>query len=99
MNRLPVDPNLSEIESFLAVERELIPEPDDIRHRGIERARASMPRNLSGTLPVRSASPRRVRIAALAAGAVILSALCAVAFLAGYRIRNRSTEVPTAMPP
>jgi len=97
MNRVPLDLSMSEkIESMLAVERELAPGPDDVRERVIERARASLPHNRRA-LTEHSPSPRRARIGVAAAAAVVLSALCAVAFFAGYRIRNRSAE-PLKLP-
>ncbi len=95
MNRVPLSPNLSEIESLLNVERELLPEPDDMRQRVIERARASLPVRAFAD---RSPNPRRVRIGVVAAAAIVLSALCAAAFFAGYRIRNRSAETLTQTP-
>lgn len=95
MTRVTVDPKLPEIGSYLAIERELVPESREFRERVVERARAS----LEGVVRREAAlpDPRRVRIGMAAAAAVVLTALCAAAFLAGYRIRNQNVESPGKM--
>jgi hypothetical protein len=92
MTCIPRDPKLSEIESVLAVERELVPQRDDFRQRVVERARASVQRQMQAPFGARAPGPRRVSVGAAAAAAVVLSALCAAAFYSGYRIRNRNVE-------
>ena len=88
MSRLRIDSNLPEIESLLAVERELVPESDELRQRVMLRARTSLPRTLR--LPFSAVQPRsrRIQIGAAAAVAVLLSGLCAAAFYAGYRMKS-----------
>jgi hypothetical protein len=97
MNRVPLDNNLSEMESFLAIERALVPESDDFRERVIERARATLTRNVL-PLAARSPSSRWAKVGLAAAVAMVLSSLCAAAFFAGYRIRNRNVESATKAP-
>jgi hypothetical protein len=97
MNRVPFDSSMSEIESMLAVERVLLPEPDDMRQRVIERARASLPDNVPA-FAERSPNSRQVRIGVVAAVAIVLPALCAAAFFAGYGIRNRSADAVAQSP-
>ncbi len=101
MNRVPLDLNQLEIGALFAAERELVPEPDDLRNRVIERARASLPTDQQLLLASRSPSPRRVRIGVAVAAAVVLSALCAAAFFAGYRSRSAEgpVKVSTLTPP
>jgi hypothetical protein len=96
MNYLSPDLKLSEMESVLAIERNIVPEPDAIRERVVGRARASLMRNVSPlSAPLRDT--RRVRIGIAAAGAVVLSAMCAAAFFAGYRVKSRNGDaVPNA---
>ncbi len=100
MNRFIVDPKLPDIESYFAVERELVPEAKEFRERVVERARASVA--LQARFTGASPSRQRTKIAVAATAAVVLTALCAAAFLAGYRIRNRNAEsigkVPQAPP-
>lgn len=98
MTRAPLVPNWSDVESLLAVERAILPEPDDVRKRVIERARASL---MGDGLPLAAGSTgrQRVKIGVAAAAAVVLSALCAAAFFAGYRIRNPNVESPGKLAP
>jgi hypothetical protein len=97
MNRLPIDPNAFEIEALFAVEGEILPEPDDVRSRAMKRAREAMHRQAAVPFDARSPSPRRVTIGMAAAAVVMLSALCSVAFFAGYRTSSRRAEVPAAV--
>jgi hypothetical protein len=92
MNRAQVDTNPAELESLLAIERELVPESDELRHRVMQRARASLPRTLHRPFVAESLTPRGVRLSVAAAAVVPLSALCFAAFYAGYQIRNRSAS-------
>ena len=98
-----LDPNPPEIECLFAVERELVPEPDDIRNRAIVRARASLPRNPWMRHPSRNPKARLVTLRGAAVAAVMLSALCAGAFYAGYHIKNRNpaalSSAPVVVPP
>lgn len=98
MNSRTLDPKFSEMESAFAVERELVPEPDALRVRVVERARTSLAHRV---LPLAAPVPntRRVKVGLAAAAAVVLSALCAAAFYAGYRIRNRNVESSAAVTP
>ena len=91
MNPRSLEPNLSELESAFAIERELVPEPDALRERVVERARLSLARRaLPFGAPAMKA--QRVKVGLAAAAAVVLSALCAAAFYAGYRVRNGNVE-------
>jgi hypothetical protein len=97
MNRLHLDPDAPEIEAFFAVEREAPAEPHDIRNRVIERARASLQHQAAVPFDSLSPSPRRLRIGMAAAAIVVVTALSATAFFAGYQTRSRSAEVPAAV--
>jgi hypothetical protein len=99
MNRILLYPNSSEVESLLAVERDVVSEPDDVRHRVIERARGALPRNLRWRLAVRAPSPRPIGKGLAAAAAIILPTLCAAAFIAGYGIRSRNAETLARVAP
>lgn len=101
MNRAQLDSNLPEMESLLAIERELVPEADELRHRVLQRARASLPRALGRKFVVASPAPRGIRFVVTAAAAVLLSALCAAAFYAGYQMKSRGAppaagQMPTS---
>jgi hypothetical protein len=98
MKRARLDPKEAEMESLFAIERELVPEPEQVRHRAIQRARASLPRLLPVQLSSRAPRPRRTRIGHVAAAAVLLSGLCALAFETGYRMKNRTSAVPAPAP-
>lgn len=89
MNLLRLEPNPKDTELLLAAEREIVPEPDDFRERAFERARASLPRDPPVRLAWRAPKSHRVTIGLAAAAAVIVFALCAVAFMAGYRMRAK----------
>lgn len=104
MNRLPPDPSLLELQPLFAVEREILPEPEDVCNRALRRARAAMAyqsMQAGGLAPA-----RRARLGRVAAAAVILLSLCAAAFEAGYQMKARTATVkptvvkaPTAPPP
>jgi hypothetical protein len=97
MNGLYPDKCSLTVESLLAAERELVPEPNEVRERVIERARASLASNtLPLTTPARSARWVSVRVAA--AAGVVLTTLCAAAFFAGYRARSGTTDAPSPPP-
>jgi hypothetical protein len=98
MSRARLDEKLAEMESLFAVERELVPEPDEVRERVIRRARASLPRTLSVEFAKRPARPRRSRIGWAAAAAVMLSVMCAIAFQAGYLLKSRDSAAPASAP-
>jgi len=98
MSRVRLDEKLAEMESLFAAERELVPEPDEVRNRVIRRARAWLPRTLPVEFVKRPARPRRVRIGWAVAAAVMLSALCAIAFHAGYQMKSRSSAAPAPAP-
>ena len=98
MSRARLDEKLAEMASLFAIERELIPEPDEVRDRVIRRARASLPRTLPVDFAQRPTRPRRVRIGWAAAAAVMLSVLCAVAYYAGYQVKSRSSAAPAPVP-
>ena len=97
MNRVSVSPYRREIESLFAVERELVREPDEVRDRAVRRAQAALPRNLRVRLVSYSPSPRQ-RIGKVAGAAVMLSAACALAFYAGYRVKGNSLHEPIRAP-
>ncbi len=84
------------IGSLLAVEKEIVPEPDQLRERAVERARASLPRNVWARS--RSQAVRRLSVATAVAAAAALVALCAVAYEAGYRFKSRSSNGPVPSP-
>lgn len=94
MNLVFAKPHRSNIELLFAVEREVVVEPDEVRHRATQRARAALPRNSRVRLVIHSPGSRRVRIGRVAGAAVMLSTLCAVAFHAGYQARSKSLEEP-----
>jgi len=94
MSRVRLDEKLAYMESLFAVERELVPEPDEVRERVVRKARASLPRTLPVEFAKRPARARRVRIGWAAAAAVMLSGLCAIAFHAGYLVKSKSPAVP-----
>lgn len=99
MNRAHVETNPAELESLFALERELVPEPSELRHRVIERARASLPRTLRQPFVTVAPTPRGLRISVAAAAVVLLSALCFAAFYAGYQLRSRSVSPALIHPP
>ena len=98
MSRVRLDEKPAEMESLFAVERELVPESDEVKNRVIRRARASLPRTLPVKFAKRSARPRRVRVSWAAAAAVMLSVFGAIAFYAGYQLRSRSPAAPAPAP-
>jgi hypothetical protein len=93
-----LQPIPQEIEAFLAVERELVPEPDEIRRREVERARASLRLNLWLGDPRGTANSRRVTFRWAMAAMVTLSALSAAAFFAGYGFRGHSSAALSSAP-
>jgi hypothetical protein len=105
MNRAQVNANQPNIESLLAIERDLLPAEDEVRERVLQRARTSLPSTLRTPILVTSPPPRELRVGLIAAAAVVLPALCAAAFYAGYRLRSGSAtpvQLPqssTAAPP
>jgi hypothetical protein len=105
MNRLPMEPVSPEIESLLDAERVLVPAPTEVRTRAIQRARTALPRRPRASLcdQRRSANPRRARIFVAAAAGLMLVAVGAAAFHAGYQTRAKvtsaSTTTPTPGPP
>ena len=103
MIRAPLDPNVSELEPFFAAERDLVPEPEELRNRVMERAWASLQSNPPLPSTERSSRPRRMKIGLAAAAIVMLSAMCGLAFYAGYHARSRNPEAPnkvsTVAPP
>lgn len=92
MIRAPRDHSVSELEPFFAAERELIAEPEDLRNRVLERARTSVQHVHALPFAQHAQGVRRVKIGLLAAAAVMFSGICALAFLAGYHVKNRRTE-------
>ena len=98
MNRVHLGPSYSDLESVFAVERVLVPVPEEVRHRVIERARASLRLVSPEERVVRISGPRRLSFGLAAAAAVILSALCAAAYFAGHRIKIGGTEGSKGLP-
>jgi hypothetical protein len=96
MNRLSADPDFPHAESLFAIERELVPEPDEVRERVLRRARVAVPRSLPvrHSLASRRGSPWGTS-AKVALAAVVISGLCSAAFYAGYRSRDTSPSGPT----
>ncbi|MGC4063279.1 MAG: hypothetical protein QM784_01225 [Polyangiaceae bacterium] len=99
MTRTHADTNQPDIESLLATERELIPEDDALRQRVLQRARASLPLSLRRPIVVTPPKPRRLRLGALGTAAIVLPALCAAAFYAGYQLRSRTPSVAPPLAP
>ena len=98
MNAGYPDKSTLTVEALLAAERELVPQPNEVRERVIERARASLAHN---TLPsaTSSRSARWVGVRVAMAAGVVLTTLCAAAFFAGYRARSGTTEAAPSAPP
>jgi len=93
MNHASLEPSMSGIQPLFAVERELVPEPYEVRVRLLKRARASLLRDLCAAPHETSPSSRRIGISVAAATAVVSFALCAAAFLAGHGITSRSATM------
>jgi hypothetical protein len=98
MSCVRLDEKLVGMESLLAAEREIVPASDEVRERVIRRARASLPRTLPVEFAKRSVRPRRVRVGWAAAAAVMFSVFGAIAFYAGYEMKNRSPAAPASAP-
>ncbi len=98
MSSVRLDEKLPDVESLFAVERELVPEPDEVKNRVIRRARASLPCTLPVEFVKRSANPRRMRLGWAAAAAVTLSVFCAIAYYAGYQVKSGSSAAPAPAP-
>ncbi|MBN1611885.1 MAG: hypothetical protein JW940_34960 [Polyangiaceae bacterium] len=98
MNRVCLDPSLAEMDSLFTIERELVREPEEMRQRAVQRARAALPRMLPLARVSRAPRPRRVRIGQAAAAAVLLTGVCALAFQAGYHMRSSSKAVAASAP-
>jgi len=97
MNRVSVNSHVPDVESLFAVEREIVSAPDEVRARAIRRAQAALPHNPRVRLVSYSPSPRR-RISKVAGAAVMLSAACALAFYAGYRVKGNRLDEPVRAP-
>jgi hypothetical protein len=100
MNRTPSGNLPPEIEAFLAAERTLVPEPDDLRLRAISRARAVVlqgpPQARGGEVQAASSFPLGKAAAAL----ILLVGLTAAGYELGYR-RSQGEggrEVAKALP-
>ena len=98
MIRAPLDPNVSELEPFYAAERDLVPEPEELRDRVMARAWASLQNNPPLPSAERLSRPRRVKLGFTAAAAVMLSTMCALAFFAGYHAKSGNPATPGAPP-
>ncbi len=94
--RRSLEPNPPQVELLLAAERQLVLEPDDLGDRAVERARAALPRKPRARLAGRAPTLRRARIGLCVAAAVLLFAVCAAAFLVGYRIKTGELAEPAA---
>ena len=86
-----------EIEALFAAERELSSESGELRNRVIQRARETMQRASAGQILSYLPTPRKVGIGVAVAAAVLLPALCAAAFFAGYQARSGSAAVPAKL--
>jgi len=95
MNRTTFDPRVSELEPYFAAERELVRAPDELRDRVMSRAWASLQSNSQLPSIQGSSRPRRVKLGITAAAAVMLSAMCALAFFAGYHAKSGNPVTPT----
>ena len=97
MNRAFLEPEFPQAESLFAIERDIVPESDDMRGRVMRRARASIPRSLPvrHSNPVPSGSPRS-RVVKVALAALVVSGLCSAAFYAGYRARGGAEATTTS---
>jgi len=86
----PVAPILPpELESLLATERVLIPEPREVRERALDRARAALEGPVFRAEPGFARPLRSWRGPLLAAAVVSLGSMFALAFLAGYFVREQ----------
>jgi hypothetical protein len=94
----PLEPNPPNIELLIAAERQLVPEPDDLRDGAVERARAALPRNPRVRIGGRAPRWRGARIGLAAAAAVLLFAVCATAFIVGYQIRTDGAKAQAERP-
>jgi hypothetical protein len=90
-DRLQEIPSVS---ALFAVEREIVPEPDQLRERVIDRAWAALPRNTWAR--TRPRPVRRLSVALAIAAAVALVALGAAAYQAAHQFRSASA--PVAVP-
>jgi hypothetical protein len=103
MNFAPLEPNGSELEPYFAAERDLVRAPDELRDRVMARAWTSLQSNSQFLSAERASRPRRVKLGITAAAAVMLSAMCALAFFAGYRAKSGNPAAPaqvlTVAPP
>jgi len=95
MIRAPLDPNVSELEPFFAAERDLVPEPKELRERVMGRAWASLQSHPPIFTAERASRSQRVKLGLTAAAAVMLSAMCALAFFAGYHAKSGNPVTPT----
>src|SRR5512147_2382468 len=86
----------SDVEGLLALERQILPESQELRNRVLERALSSLHHHTAVPLEMLAPNSRRLSLGLAAAAIVMLTALCAVAFVAGYRTRSGSASVPAA---
>jgi hypothetical protein len=96
--RWPLKPNPSEVELLLAAERRLVFEADALCDAAVERARAALPRRPHARLVSRGPMLRRSRVGLSVAAAVLLFAVSAAAFLAGYRTKTEELAKSAARP-
>lgn len=86
--------NTSDIEALLAAEREAPAESQELQNRILERAVLSLQHQATLPLEVFSPGPRQLSFGLAAAAAVMLTGLCAAAFVAGYKSKSESPAVP-----
>lgn len=91
MRRPDQTPSAADIEGLLAAEREILAESQDLRNRVLRRANASLQHYTAVPLDLLSPSFHRLKFGLIAAAAITLTAMCAVAFVAGYRTSNGGT--------
>lgn len=93
MTRLGQMPEAPDIEVLLAAERLILPESQELRNRVMKRAIASLQHHTAVPLDILLPRPRRLKLGLAAVAVVMLTALCAAAFVAGYRM-SRPAAAP-----
>lgn len=96
MKQLHFDRGDSDVEMLLAAERDAPAEPQDLQNRILARAMLSLQHHATMPLEVLSPSPRRLSFGLAAAAVVLLTGLCAAAFVAGYKSRSENNASPGA---
>jgi hypothetical protein len=97
MRRRHQAPSVPDIEALLAAERAFSSEPQELRNRVMRRASALLQHYTAVPLEIVAPRPRRLKLGLAALAAVMLTALCAVAFVAGYKTNRGGGPVSSAV--